>query len=523
MTAETFTRRKPVRSDPVDPSQVATRIRSAFVMSRGLAWSLFVASFLVLIIGLVWTMVAPSGIYVAFSATASLIVTLPAVMLNDYDLISPWSLIILSIYIATVKSFFIAVGRNGSRTIDELFLLGHQPDYFIRPGALYVVAIALMTLGYMAARHRPPAKTIMTKVARLRFGPNFEIVITIFAIVGFAAFVIYALNTDGLRPSQLSAKRTTISGIDLETGYQSFGQFRVLNYFSSIAFWAALAKYAHARVRHHPLTLRGVFLSLLFVNACLLPLYTSARRDIFYLVIVGVVIELCLTTAKSVRRVIVVAITFVLVVAPILTTLRSQQAEDSARQGGFEALLETFIYNRTFTDMNTSALIINSVPDDLPYANGATIASYLVAPVPRSLWPGKPVISPGTEVGLVIFDNDRSGVPPGLIAESYWNFGVVGLLLIPLLFGWVLRFSHDRTAPYVRESPAVTLVYAVCVFRLGIDAITNSIGFTIFSFLEFFVLLFVVLLATCRTPNKMTGEAQGRRLTARPGKATSRV
>lgn len=472
--------------------------RSIFVVSRSVAWRFFGLTAVFLVIGLVWALVSSAGLYVVLAGAAALIVTSPVIILRDYDLLSPWSLIVLCIDIGAFRSIFIALGRNGSRTIDELFLLGHPPEFFLRPGLLYLVAVALMTIGYTISRRKHLSRPAMPgPITSLRFGPYLEVAVVVFAAIGFAAFVYYAQRTGGLDPTRLSAKRATISGLQLDSNYQSYGQFRVLNLFSSIAFWAQLAKYAHLRVKHHLLTIRGLFLAALFVNACLLPLYASTRADVVFLAVIALVIHLCFSSARGARRTIAAAVVFVLVAAPVLTVLRVSAAQ-SNEQSATDALLTTFVYNRTFGDIPTFALIVSAVPSALPYAKGSTIVSWLFAPIPRSLWPGKPLISAGPQIGITIFGNERSGVPPGLMAESYWNFGYLGVLLIPLLVGLGLRLLHDRTAVFARISPVMSLVYAVVVVRTGIDAITNSIGYSFFSALESAALLAVFMLFACR-------------------------
>ncbi len=157
-------------------------------------------------------------------------------------------------------------------------------------------------------------------------------------------------------------------------------------------------------------------------------------------------------------------------------------------------LIDTFVLTRTFADIPTSGNIIQAVPDPLPYANGSTIAAWGVAPIPRSVWPGKPLISSGPILGSVIYGNTHSGQPPATTAQSDWNFGVVGILVIPFLCGLGIRLISERWAPYARNSPAAAVMMAAVVVHPGIDMMVNSIGAAPYQLLQSIVLLTPVLL-----------------------------
>jgi len=127
-------------------------------------------------------------------------------------------------------------------------------------------------------------------------------------------------------------------------------------------------------------------------------------------------------------------------------------------------------------DVSKTSHIINAVPQRLKYLNGVSLLRWIYAPIPRSLWNDKPPISLGSEVGQVMFGLPHtSGVPPGLVAELYMNFGLVGVLVGMVLFGWVLKVIFLSFAP-VLNGKAGALLYSVVVVRLAFHLPQNEVS-----------------------------------------------
>lgn len=98
---------------------------------------------------------------------------------------------------------------------------------------------------------------------------------------------------------------------------------------------------------------------------------------------------------------------------------------------------------RSSSDATLSAVVRLTRVDGFEY--GDTLEPLLVAPIPRVVWPGKPLISPGEEYARRLgsgyeqpngtFSNSINITVPG---DFYWNFGLVGTLLGSLFYGVVL-------------------------------------------------------------------------------------
>jgi oligosaccharide repeat unit polymerase len=113
---------------------------------------------------------------------------------------------------------------------------------------------------------------------------------------------------------------------------------------------------------------------------------------------------------------------------------------------------------------------------------GSTYFTQLVNPIPRALWPGKPVADAGLVLARAHEALDRFGEPtltvsPGFLGEAYLNFGFLGLLLVPAAAGVVVRAWDDLLPVGLRSLPAF-LVYAggvATIFACG-----RSVNFSTF-------------------------------------------
>jgi len=85
---------------------------------------------------------------------------------------------------------------------------------------------------------------------------------------------------------------------------------------------------------------------------------------------------------------------------------------------------------------------------------GQSFAMFLVAPIPRVLWPGKPNVRLGPYVAQELLDyRNESGAPPSGVGEFYINFGWTGVALGMLLLGGLAALA--RSLYYEAEDPNI--------------------------------------------------------------------
>lgn len=446
------------------------------------------------LLSLVWWMIDPRGLFIFGGFAACLILSLPLAVGRQYDLLSPWSLVLVGGYVGyAIRGACITLGFDGTRTIEQLYLLGYEPAYFDGASFLVLLGLLVFTLGYMFAVSAKAAPRAGRLLSSTDFDPRMvRAMVVLLAVVGFVAFYLYAQATGGLSLDRISGKRTVIGGLNLEDEYRSYGHLRFVNSVAAVAFWIQIAFYARKGLPHGIATPRGIWLTVLFLNACLLPFYASTRSDVIFVLITAVVIEFCLRPKTARLRSLVMPVVIGIGIVAILTGLRHAD-QDIENVGTAATVVDAFVLTHTFSDIPTTIHIMKAVPDTLPYANGETIGSWLAAPVPRSIWPDKPIISLGPTIGILIFGNTRAGIPPGLIAESYWNFGVGGLLLLPLVAGLGVGWGYRKLAPWAPRSPAAALLFSAVAIRAGIDLTTNSLGYALVQVAQGLAVLIPVL------------------------------
>jgi len=84
---------------------------------------------------------------------------------------------------------------------------------------------------------------------------------------------------------------------------------------------------------------------------------------------------------------------------------------------------------------------------NVPFFNGSTFIDSIVSLVPRAIWPEKPIFAGSgdlvTKVTGIIFAEGTS-VGIGSVLESYANFGWLGLFLVNLPMGYLIRWLDFR-------------------------------------------------------------------------------
>lgn len=166
----------------------------------------------------------------------------------------------------------------------------------------------------------------------------------------------------------------------------------------------------------------------------------------------------------------------------------SLAAAEQADYVGFEMFRELVYLSR-------------NVPDRLDYQLGKTYLVQVANPIPRALWPSKPVGDAGLLLAAARGAVDpETGEPtmtisPGLLGEMYWNFGLVGVAGLSALWGWLAR-CWDRL-PLVTGGSVMSYV----IYCSGLAIIfANGRSFSmpsLYGLLSFAVLLYLI---TSRLP-----------------------
>lgn len=108
--------------------------------------------------------------------------------------------------------------------------------------------------------------------------------------------------------------------------------------------------------------------------------------------------------------------------------------------------------------------------DDFLY--GQSFAMFIVAPIPRVLWPEKPNVRLGPYVAQEILDyRNNSGAPPSAIGEFYINFGwlgiIVGMLGLGVIAALLPSIGQSATSPEIGRVRYGLALMVLILFLVG--------------------------------------------------------
>ncbi|ACV06875.1 oligosaccharide repeat unit polymerase [Kytococcus sedentarius] len=439
----------------------------------------------------------PSYWPIAIGSATCCLVTLPALR-KDYSPYGPWTAVMAITYVAGgLRPLYVRFGEEGTRSFDVLFLLGRDWAFFAHNGAIYLLGFALFVLGYMWARpERRMENSPLRAFSKPVLGPSTPLVIILCALIGTFGLVSYIQATGGLDLSDFSGKQAS-GGTEMSQDYESHGIQRSLTQFCVVAFWLHVAYVLRPGHKFPLLSFEVVGGVFLFLLSCIFPIVTSSRSDIVYTIFVTLAIAAMLRRPFRLWALVLVGVVTIASINFITLARGSSSSEVSVSSVlALDAVEESIIYNRNFADLYNASHIIGNTPEVLPAANGRTITGWLAAPIPRAVWPTKPIVNPGPIVGEYIYGNGRSGVPPGVVAEMWWNWQwpgiVVGTVLAGILVGLISRLKNIDY-----RNTAWVVLFCCGLLRFGAFTLTSGVGGAAFKSLEAFVcILFAVTLCS---------------------------
>jgi hypothetical protein len=116
--------------------------------------------------------------------------------------------------------------------------------------------------------------------------------------------------------------------------------------------------------------------------------------------------------------------------------------------------------------------VLSHVPDDSPLLLGSTYLRVILAPIPQFFLPFEKPTAAGRLNGQMFFNID-AGVPVGAVIEAYWNFHVVGVVLVYILAG-VFNSYVFRSFLANSDRRGVIGLYTLFLFHVGYDSDTAT-------------------------------------------------
>jgi oligosaccharide repeat unit polymerase len=180
-------------------------------------------------------------------------------------------------------------------------------------------------------------------------------------------------------------------------------------------------------------------------------------------------------------RLITIGFASILIIFSSMTILRNKAINES-----YTEALEKIVVNRNLLGISKTSIVIDKTPESFPYLYGGSFTGWIFAPIPRTWWSEKPPVSISKEIGEFIFDFDsKAGVPPGVMAEAYINFGFLGFVIM-MPFGFIFGFIFKKVAinrdSFVR--PTHLLFYVLLAVNFTTIFFGGTIGQTMVGILQ---------------------------------------
>lgn len=390
-------------------------------------------------------------------------------------LLSMWGVLSFVVTVgAGARGVTLALQYPSRGTNNGLFLRGHTFASLVPESIVAVVGVAAVTGGYLLGvrgRSKRPSRIDRRWVLDIRTTPSHivQYAVLAYALVGLAATVTYYLAVGGTEAT-IGERRSTYTG---SADYASNGISGYLAHAGAVALLLYVAWRLHSR---EGLTLRSVAIAtLLTVNAFAINWVTTTRSDLVYVTLGLLLVIQIVRQRVSLAFAALIALVVVLGIGS-LSAIRGIGGSTSSSGVSVMFGVKSGLLNRNGFDLSKTLLIIDAVPKKLPYAYGRTIATYVVAPIPRAVWPSKPVVSPGPVIGKTIYGMARTGVPPGMVAELVWNFGIPLALVLSLFAGLGLGRVERWALTIGRHDLVLVLVYALTVLTLGKAVMGVAVG-----------------------------------------------
>ena len=310
--------------------------------------------------------------------------------------------------------------------------------YVNQVNSLASIAILGVILGsriYWQARREKRTSKYSGMVENSR--PSLALSIVLFFFWS-ALYIYWALNQgDSFAAIFGSRSFQRTAGVIKSNGYLVDSLYGALGV---VTAWLAYS----VREGNTRLTKKLLTASLAFV----IPSFLQGDRSksIFFILVVLMILNGWKTKVKKIYIVIAILLVPILVVAPRVY----RQSQDGLSSVGLTAFSVTNVVE-TFTKEDTAmaptlAILLENLGTNIPYQYGKSYLNLVAKPVPRSLWPGKP-IEFDTQMMIILFPTYAAsgvGFAFSAISEPLVNFGLTGVLVFFIGLGIFNRRNYEK-------------------------------------------------------------------------------
>jgi hypothetical protein len=390
-----------------------------------------------------------------------------------FDVLEPMTLTAISIFIGgTLRSVYIAFLPSTYSQVNFLIGNTNYVDLAIAEASV-PLSLLLFVVGYLAWKKRISIQRY--RPFRTEFWPvgRTYLAVIILTLVGAASTVILIKEAGVSFASlaTLSEKRN----INLETVPHA-GLLRwfveCLNVATLILYtqWACRQD-ADGRFKKFGI-IRWAVLLVMVLLCMVWPIISSSRTDVIEIILAIMVVHVYLRQRGSLERFLrlsFLVLGFALVVLVGMGLWRNLAQRGKVSSDSYSQLfVDQAIGSGNFFPVERTGYIITHYQNQ-KFLDGTTYLAWLTAPIPKSEWPDRPDMSLGPMVKEKIYQRPTpsNGYPPGMLGEAYMNFSYLGLIVMPLLLGALMKFVYLTFKPLLGVNKNATVMYASILWFLG--------------------------------------------------------
>jgi oligosaccharide repeat unit polymerase len=155
----------------------------------------------------------------------------------------------------------------------------------------------------------------------------------------------------------------------------------------------------------------------------------------------------------------------------------------------FSSIWVKIFYGNNFSDLRDFAWILSYWDGVL--VSGKTYTAALMSFIPRdmSLFRSEWALSVYTNSLVGFNSNEHAGLRPGIFGEAYLNFGILGVMILGYLSGFILKFTDEQIKRSLNNEMNFARMYSHSIIFMFL-----SNFFITASFWKFYILLFIVSL-----------------------------
>jgi len=419
------------------------------------------------------------------------VLSVPIFLRKKTDYFSIWSWILYSAILGVLlRCIYIYFDIPDYEKIDITFLRGNPKSFLLPAMLLIFFGLSFLVMGYLSTNKKFKLKGkvfLCTQWSKKRFFIC-SFLLLIISILGLTLFIN---EQGGLFSFERISSYRGVSDTLSEAAPHAY--LRLLVSFSGINLFlltAWLIKYKQCRPIAYFLWTMS-FIVFIFFN-----FYVSQRGAVVFTMVQLIALSYYLQNYKLPKIKLLIGLVVGLSIFQLMSNIRGvKDVENKEIRFSIAKVIEPAILTTNMIDVSKTAHIIDAIPSKITYQYGATLTTIFVAWIPRELWPSKPVTNVDNTIGMKVFSATffgTGGVPPGLIAELYWNFWIPGVFIGCFLIGFLLKLINQTFLSNIANSNVV-IIYVVNFMFIGLSFVGSSFSSVLIGVLLTFIPNYVIL------------------------------